>query len=144
MGHAAWRPLIALTSLWIWSRADSRFVPNQWETVLFCNDVSHWLGANLESVLWSYPSSSLLCWCPGKVRRLESVHHIRNQNQWRYASGDAESLPRMWRFKSKWDLHRQSGWSPKVVALFFATNFSSNILELLQLHDTIQIKWNYA
>ena len=37
----------------------------------------------------------------------------------------------------------QSGRSPKVVALFSATNFSSNIIELLQLHDTIQIKWNY-
>ena len=38
----------------------------------------------------------------------------------------------------------QSGRSPKVVALFSATNFSSNIIELLQLHDIIQIKWNYA
>ena len=34
----------------------------------------------------------------------------------------------------------QSGRSPKVVALFSATNFSSNIIEMLQLHDTIQIK----
>ena len=32
-------------------RADPRFVPNQWETVLLCNDVSHWLGASLESAL---------------------------------------------------------------------------------------------
>ena len=38
----------------------------------------------------------------------------------------------------------QSGRSPKVVALFSATNFSSYIIELLQLHDTIQIEWNYA
>ena len=38
----------------------------------------------------------------------------------------------------------QSGRSPKVVALFSATNFSSYIIELLQLRDTIQIKWNYA
>ena len=37
----------------------------------------------------------------------------------------------------------QSGRSPKVVALF-STNFSSYIIELLQLHDTIQIEWNYA
>ena len=26
-------------------RADSRFAPSQWETVLLCTDVSHWLGA---------------------------------------------------------------------------------------------------
>ena len=38
----------------------------------------------------------------------------------------------------------QSGRSPKVVALFSATNFSSYIVELLQLHDKIQIKWSYA
>ena len=30
-------------------KADSRFVPSQWETALLCNDVSHWLGASLES-----------------------------------------------------------------------------------------------
>ena len=38
----------------------------------------------------------------------------------------------------------QSGRSPKVVALFSATNFSSYIIELLQPHDTIQIEWNHA
>ena len=35
------------------SKADSRFVPSQWETALLCNDVSHWVGANLESTLSS-------------------------------------------------------------------------------------------
>ena len=33
-------------------RPDSRFVPNQWETALLCNDVSHWLGANLEYAIF--------------------------------------------------------------------------------------------
>ena len=32
-------------------RADSRFAPSKWETALLCNDVSHWLGTSLESVL---------------------------------------------------------------------------------------------
>ena len=32
-------------------RADSWFAPSQWETALLCNDVSHWLGPNLESAL---------------------------------------------------------------------------------------------
>ena len=27
------------------------FTPSQWETALFCNAVSHWLGASLESAL---------------------------------------------------------------------------------------------
>ena len=33
-----------------YSRSDSRFAPSQWETLL-CKDVSHWLGASLESIL---------------------------------------------------------------------------------------------
>ena len=34
-----------------------RFAPSQWETALQCKDVSHWLGANLESTL-CIPNSS--------------------------------------------------------------------------------------
>ena len=32
-------------------RAGSRFALSQWETVLLCDDVSHWQGASLESAL---------------------------------------------------------------------------------------------
>ena len=32
-------------------RAESRIAPSQRETALLCNDVSHWLGASLESAL---------------------------------------------------------------------------------------------
>ena len=35
----------------MYNRADSRFVPSQWETALQSNAVPHWLGANLESAL---------------------------------------------------------------------------------------------
>ena len=35
-------------------RAESRFAPSQWETALLCNDVSHWLGSNLESALFPF------------------------------------------------------------------------------------------
>ena len=45
------------------SRADSQFVPSQWETVLLCNGVSHWLGASLESALCTLKSIQLTC-CP--------------------------------------------------------------------------------
>ena len=41
-----------------------RLAPSQWETALLCNDVSHWLGANLESTLQlkdpSYPTWPLV------------------------------------------------------------------------------------
>ena len=33
--------------------ADSRFAPGQWKPELLCNDVSHWLGANLKSAVES-------------------------------------------------------------------------------------------
>ena len=36
----------------VYLRADSRFVPSQWEMALLCNVVSHWLGASLESALY--------------------------------------------------------------------------------------------
>ena len=42
----------------IYPRSDSRFAPSQWETVLLCNDVSHWLGASLDSD--PYPSPGLM------------------------------------------------------------------------------------
>ena len=32
-------------------RADSRFGPSQWEMELPCNNVSHWLGASLDSAV---------------------------------------------------------------------------------------------
>ena len=43
------------------NRADFRFAPSQWETALLCNDVSHWLGASLESALITsmWPSDSI-------------------------------------------------------------------------------------
>ena len=40
-----WKPRVG------WHRAVSRFAPSQWETALLCNNVSHWLGASLESAL---------------------------------------------------------------------------------------------
>ena len=57
---AAWIGIDLLNSLVItwshlkqYSRADPRFAPSQWETSLLCNDISHWLGASLESALSS-------------------------------------------------------------------------------------------
>ena len=51
-------------------RADSRFAPNQWETLLQSNTVSHWLGATLESALQltqdfhtSMTKTSFATWC---------------------------------------------------------------------------------
>ena len=44
----------SITQHFVCLQADSRFAPSQWETALHCNDVSHWLGASLESVRCLY------------------------------------------------------------------------------------------
>ena len=49
--------LWCLTGFNINIRADSGFVPSQWETSLQSNAVSHWLGANLESSPNKYQKS---------------------------------------------------------------------------------------
>ena len=50
--HFTFSDSYSVTSIpFICYMADSRFAPSQWETLL-CNDVSHWLGASLESALY--------------------------------------------------------------------------------------------
>ena len=48
---APFQNLLILTYVRYCVRADSRYVPNQWETSLQSIAVSHWLGANLDSAL---------------------------------------------------------------------------------------------
>ena len=50
----------------------------------------------------------------------------------------ADSLKRTYVILHEYRVY-QSGRSPKVLALFSATNFSSYIIKLPQLHDKIQI-----
>ena len=49
-------------------RADPRFATSQWETALLCNDVSHWLGANLESTLTVIADALVLVMVPGYLQ----------------------------------------------------------------------------
>ena len=66
----------------IYHRADSTFPPSQWETALLCNDVSHWVGASLESALYNvchwtasnYWITSLVLDHSTPVLRFESVN----------------------------------------------------------------------
>ena len=57
---APWYLTITLQQ-WNNYRADSMFAPSQWETALLCNDVSHWLGANLESARNYFRRKSRFC-----------------------------------------------------------------------------------
>ena len=53
---------VSVTNM-IYNRDDSRFVPSQSQTALLCNDASHWLGASLQSALYStcHSTRSHLC-----------------------------------------------------------------------------------
>ena len=63
-----WHLYITLSPICIYYRADSRFVLSQWETALLRNDISHWLGASLQSALYysgtCHPVLGLPFWCP--------------------------------------------------------------------------------
>ena len=50
-GRTRWIQYTPPPTSGIKSMADSRFVPSQWEMALLCNNISHWLGANLELAL---------------------------------------------------------------------------------------------
>ena len=58
-------------------RDQSRYAPNQWETSLHCNDVSHWLGVYLDwslvSCLFSSPKYTSLV---KKLRELSIVNKV--------------------------------------------------------------------
>ena len=63
--------------VWFIIRDDSRIAPSQWETVLLCNTVSHWLGASLES--------ALIMICARKLRQfmvLIDIHGINRYYLW--------------------------------------------------------------
>ena len=52
------KQLLSAITVWVGAgivrRSDSRFVPSQWDTALLCKDVTHGLGASLESALVQY------------------------------------------------------------------------------------------
>ena len=49
-----WVKMDATPRTFVTTRSDSRFAPSHWESVLPCNDVSHWLGARLVSALTTF------------------------------------------------------------------------------------------
>ena len=64
-----------LKSIWLVTpkhMADSRFSPSQWVPLWLCNNVSHWLGANLESTLKTDAFFKHLHW----VNCIKTYHSI--------------------------------------------------------------------
>ena len=53
---------VELFMIWDTHRVDSRLAPCQWETSLQSNAVSHWLGASLESALYSCDDTARRTW----------------------------------------------------------------------------------
>ena len=62
----------------VYCRADSRFEPSQWEMPLHCNDVSHWLGTNLESALhWHAAGPHFNSLAPGRYYCKSWINHFQ-------------------------------------------------------------------
>ena len=60
-----------------WYRGHSVYVPSQWEMVLHCNTISHWLGA--------YSEWSLQCWHPDNdvtIQVQENTQPIIHGHAW--------------------------------------------------------------
>ena len=64
-------------------RVDSRFALSQWETPLLCNDVSHWLGANLESALSANPLSSSVNSDPGDSFTIKILSYLYRNSHYK-------------------------------------------------------------
>ena len=69
-GHlfTSWKPRVIMMP----TAGHSRSAPSQWETALLCNELSHWLGAILESVLHLYSR----CWHRRLLTHWGRVTHI--------------------------------------------------------------------
>ena len=76
-------------------RTDSRFAPSQWETVLLCNDVSHWLGTNLESalILQYYKPFIISLTGPGSIVYIRAIN---NAYVWATISEGLGARVRIW------------------------------------------------
>ena len=83
IGHHMFAHIVRIAcwwGLWIWftlsaiTKANSRFAPSQWETALLCNDVSHWLGASLQSAL--YNTTNILSNVPAN----EDIMNLHEKN----------------------------------------------------------------
>ena len=66
------------------ARADSKFAPSQWEMALLCNDISHWLGANLELALEPQTKGTPL------LRSWHFQSHFLEWKLWYFASNFIE------------------------------------------------------
>ena len=94
-------------------RADSRFAPSQWETAFLCNDVFHWLGANLKSALsvfYVMLSVARFFICDTTTLKYITIFDLLfdyrlNLYRLEYANGDL----RFWR--QQLDRHRQYAYS---------------------------------
>ena len=109
-------------------RADSRFVPSQWDTALLCNDVSHWQGASLES--------ALQCISPGPLRR------TNRQRDSRYR-GLGWKTGILWKSYFEWSVDKQVDWPVTLDGSVLLSN-CSNICRHIAMCSRFQFEYPIA
>ena len=57
-------------------RDQSRCVPSQWETLLHCNDISHWLGTHLDWSLFYAVCMAFTHWDMSVLKNKPKILHI--------------------------------------------------------------------
>ena len=119
--------------------ADPRFAPSQWETLLQSNGVSHWLGANLESVLISPWKALTITW---KLSWCQLCHQRQHQSFSMIISWHGKTFSHYWSFVK--GAHKSLGDSPHwwwwalMLSLLWRTHCwtNSSIADDLRSHDT--------
>ena len=70
----------------MYSKDDSTFAPSQWEAVLLCNGASHWLGASLESAMYSKEEPLGIAEKRKVIHTLESSWKCQNSIHYKVAA----------------------------------------------------------
>ena len=125
-------------------RADCRFAPSLWETALLFNDVSHWLGAGLESTLvpqclWSKSEGYgwklwNLEWTVSILQRLSKQFHVLQSQGCYFLKSSLRIVIDIYRLSSSSERQNGTG-TVTVISITTRTICDKLLLRISNLHE---------
>ena len=109
---------------WRLYSADSRFAPSQLETALLCNDVSHWLGASLESTL-----------------RLRCIAPVYPYTLWRHGLETFQTLLTLCEGNQPMTLQRASDADLWCFLRYYPEQTAKQTVNLSMIWDAMTLMW---